>query len=1158
MRCPQCHTENRAGRKFCAACGQALALACSACGFVNDPSDRFCGGCGQALTAKPPPELTHPPGPTPPEALPAPPATSSQVAPHPPDAERRQLTVMFCDLVGSTPLAEQLDPEELREVVRAYQQTCAEVIERFEGHIAQYLGDGVLVYFGWPRAHDDDAQRAVQAGLNILAAMETLNTRLERDKGLRLAVRMGIHTGLVVVGAMGGHGRQEQLALGDTPNIAARIQGLAAPDTVLISAATHRLVQGYFTVAALGPQTLKGVAAPVPVYCILGVSAAQSRLDVAAVTGLTPLVGRQSEVALLLERWEQSKARLGQVVLLSGEGGIGKSRLMEVLRQQVVGEGLRCIMLRCSPYHTNSALYPVIDLLQRVLQFQREDSPEAKLRKLEEALILNPSPPMGERVWVRGSDWQLAQSLTPALSQREREVRPEVVPLFVALLSVPLPEGRYPPLLLSPQQQRQRTLDALVAWLLAEAERQPVLAVWEDLHWADPSTLELLGLVIEQAPTTRLLMLMTARPEFRPPWPPRSHLTQLMLGRLPRPQVEILVRQLTGDKPLPAEVLAQVVARTDGVPLYIEELVKMLLESGMVREEADRYVLTAPLPPLAIPATLQDSLMARLDRLATARAVAQLGAVLGREFTYELIRAVAPLDETTLQRGLAQLVDAELLYQRGRPPQATYRFKHALIQETAYHSLLKSTRQQAHQRSAQVLAAQFPEIVETQPELIAHHYTEAGLAEPAIHYWQRAGQQALQRSAHPEAIQHLTTGLALLATRPETAARAQQELDLQLALGPALMATKGQAAPEVEQAYARARALCQQVGDTPQLLPTLRGLCRFYVDRGALPMARELGEQLLGLAQRQAAPTPRLEAHDALGSTLFFLGEYAAARTHLEQGIALIDPAAQRALALRHGIAPGVTCLAHAALTLWCLGSPAQAVRRSQEALALAQALAHPQSLALAQHFAAYLHQRRREAPAVQTQAEALLALATAQGFPLRVGFGIFWRGWALAMQGQGESGLAQMHQGLTAVVATGQIVSQPFCLVLLAEVVGHVGQVVEGLRLLAEALAALEASGRGDLLAEAYRLQGELLLRQTTQDAAQAEAYFQQALTIARRQQAKSWELRAAMSLSRLWQQQGKPDDARELLAPIYGWFTEGFDTADLQEAKVLLDALA
>jgi predicted ATPase/class 3 adenylate cyclase len=1161
MQCPQCHTENKAGRKFCAACGQALALACSACGFVNDPGDRFCGGCGQALTAIPPPELTRPRSITQPEEQPATKAASSQVTPHPLDAERRQLTVMFCDLVGSTSLAEQLDPEDLREVVRAYQQTCAEVIQRFEGHIAQLLGDGLLVYFGWPQAHDDAAQRAVQAGLSILEAMATLNTRLERDKGLRLAVRVGIHTGLVVVGEMGGRGRQEQLALGDTPNVAARIQGLAAPDTVLISAATHRLVQGYFTMAALGPQVLKGVAAPVPVYRILGASAAQSRLDVAAATGLTPLVGRESEVALLLERWMQSQAGLGQVVLLSGEGGIGKSRLVEVLRERVVNEGSPCIALRCSPYHTNSALYPVIEHLQRVLQFKRDDTPEEKLRKLEEALartgVQVPSPSIGEGE----GGGEAGAPVPPILTfprQGGRESPGEVVPLLAALLSVPLPEGCYPPLLLSPQQQRQRTLDTLVTWLLAEAERQPVLAVWEDLHWADPSTLELLGLVIEQAPTARLLTLVTARPEFRPPWAPRSHLTQLTLGRLPRSQVETMVRQLTGGKPLPAEVLAQVVARTDGVPLFVEELVKMILESGLVRGEADRYVLTGPLPPLAIPATLQDSLMARLDRLSTARAVAQLGAVLGREFTYELIQAVAPLDEATVQRGLAQLIEAELLYQRGRPPQARYLFKHALIQEAAYQSLLKSTRQQYHQRSAQVLAAQFPEIVETQPELVAHHYTEAGLSAQAISYWQRAGQRAVERSANQEAIRHLTTGLALLATLPETPARAQQELDLQIAQGPALIATKGFAAPELEGAYARARELCRQVGETPELFPVLWGLWGFYLNRGELQTAHELAEELLNLAKRVEDPALLLQAHHALGPTLFHLGRVSPARIHLEQAIALYDPQQHRSHAFTYGgHDPGSCCRMYAARTQWLLGYPEQAVQRSHEALSLAQRIAHPFSLAHALCFAAGIHQFRREGQAVQEQAEAAMALSTEQGFASRLALGILLRGWALAEQGQGEAGIAQMRQGLAARHAIGEDVDRAYYLALLAEGYGKAGRTMEGLHVLTEALAVMDSIEEHYYEAELCRLKGALLLMHSAEQDAEAEACFQQALAVARRQQAKSLELRAAMSLARLWQQQGKRDEARALLAPIYGWFTEGFDTADLQEAKVLLDAL-
>ena len=694
--------------------------------------------------------------------------TPPPAAPSPPDAERRQLTVLFCDLADSTALAGQLDPEDLREVVRAYQQTSAAVIQRFDGHIAQYLGDGLLVYFGYPQAHEDDAVRAVHAGLEIVEAMHTLNVRLEQERGLRLAVRLGIHTGLVVVGEMGGGERHGQLALGETPNLAARLQGLAALDTVVISTATLHLVQGYVVCQDLGVHPLKGVAAPVTVYRVLWPNVAQSRLDVTGARGFTPFVGREAEMALLLERWTQVKEGTGHVVLLHGEAGIGKSRLVQVLKDHTASEAHTRLECRCSPYYQNSALYPLIDLLHRAWRWQESETPAERLEKLEHVL----------------GQYRLALE--------------ETVPLLAALLSLPLPDGRYPLLTLTPQRQKPKTLEAILRLVLELAERQPVLFIVEDLHWIDPSTLEFLGLLLEQGPTVRLLTLLTSRPTFQSPWTGRAHVTPLPLTRLPAAQVEAMVARLTNGKPLPAEVLHHVVANTDGVPLFVEELTKMLLESGLLTEADDRYALAGPLPSLAIPTTLHDSLMARLDRLATVKVVAQLGATLGRQFSYSLLQAVSPLDEPTLQHDLQQLVDTELLYRRGVPPQATYLFKHALIQEAAYQSLLKSTRQQYHQRIAQVLAAQFPETIETQPELLAHHYTAAGLTEQAIPYWQQAGQRALQRSAHLEAIAHLTQGLALLMTLPETPARRQQELDLQVALGPALIAPKGHGAPDTE------------------------------------------------------------------------------------------------------------------------------------------------------------------------------------------------------------------------------------------------------------------------------------------------------------------------------------------------------------------------
>jgi len=676
------------------------------------------------------------------------------------EAERRHLTLLFCDLVDSTPLAAHLDLEELREVVRSYHTVCAEVIERFDGHIAQYLGDGLLVYFGYPRAHEDDAQRAVRTGLGIIEALRPLQRRLQQEQGVGLAVRIGIHTGLVVVGDIGEGTRHERLALGEAPNLAARLQGLAPPDTVLISATTARLAQGWFVCEALGNQTLKGFSAPMPVYRVLRESGAQSRLDTVSAGGLTPLVGREREVDLLLERWEDAKRGLGQVVVLNGEAGIGKSRLVRAVQDHLAGEPYTRLECRCSPYAQHSALYPVINLGRRLLQWQRDEASEVTLGKLEAAV----------------APYDLS--------------RPEVVPLLASLLSLPL-SARYAPLQLTPQRQKQKTLEVILALLRAHAAEQPVLFIVEDLHWIDPSTLELLTLFIDQGPTARILTLFTCRPEFHPSWHFGRDLTSLTLGRLPPTQVELMIDRVTGGKRLPAAVRQQVVAKTDGVPLFVEELTKMVLESGLVREQTDHYELFGPLPSLSIPTTLHDSLMARLDRLGNAKEVAQLGATLGRAFPYELLQAVLPWDEERLQGALAQLVEAELLYKRGVPPQVRYIFKHALIQETAYQSLLKRRRQQYHQQTGHILEHRFPETVETQPELLAHHYTEAGLPAQAVPYWVRAGQRAVERSANVEAISHFTKGLELLKALPATPERAQQELTLHLALGSPLMIIKG-------------------------------------------------------------------------------------------------------------------------------------------------------------------------------------------------------------------------------------------------------------------------------------------------------------------------------------------------------------------------------
>jgi predicted ATPase len=855
---------------------------------------------------------------------------------------------------------------------------------------------------------------------------------------------------------------------------------------------------------------------------------ARSRLEAAGSTSLTPLVGREQEVALLRERWAQVKEGVGQVVLLSGEAGIGKSRLVEILKEQVAAEPQAWLTpCQCSPYYQHTALYPILDLLERVvLRFEREESPQQKLNKLEGFLVQYGLP--------------LA----------------EVLPLFTALLSLPLP-GDYAPLPTPPEQQKQQTLHVLLTILLRIAAQQPVLLVMEDLHWVDPSTLELLSLLVDQGPTARILAVFTCRPDFSPPWTGRSHLTQVTLNRLPRWQAAEMTGRVAHGKALPPEVVAQVVAKTDGVPLFVEELTKMVLESGLLREIEGRYELSGPLPPLAIPTTLHDSLMARLDRLATVKAMAQLGATLGREFSYELLQAVAPWDQGTLQQGLHQLVAAEFLYQQGLPPQATYRFKHALIQDAAYQSLLRSSRQQYHQHIAQVLEARFPDIRETQPELLAHHYTEAGLMAQAIPYWQQAGQRALWRSANVEAIEHLTRGLDILKTLPDTPEHAQRELDLQVALGPALMATKGLAAPEVEYTYTRARELCHQMGETPQLFPVLMGLCIFHRQRGAFQTACQVGKQCLALAQHVDEPALLLEAHCALGIPLFYLGELALSRFHLEQGNALYDLQQDRSHAFRYGLDPGVNCLL-VAWPLWLLGYPDQALERSREALTLGQELSHPYSLAYALQSAMRLHRFRREVQAAREQAEALVTLSNQQGFAQWLAGGTMMCGWALTAQGQEGEGMAQMHHGLTAWRAMGIEVGLPYWLTMLAEAYGSTGQVEAGRRVLAEALALIDTTEERWWEAELHRLKGELLLALSMDNAAEAEACFHQALDVARRQQAKSLELRAAMSLSWLWQQQDKRDEARALLAPVYGWFTEGFDTADLQEAKALLTSLS
>ncbi len=1060
-------------------------------------------------------------------ATPLPEKTPRAATPDTSHAERRQLTVMFCDLVGSTELSQKLDPEDLRDVNRAYQDACKGAIERYEGYVARYMGDGVLAYFGYPQAHEDDAERAVRAGLGLVHRMSDLNAGVGREKGIDLSVRVGVTTGPVVVGDLIGEGAsQESAVVGETPNLAARLQALAASNTVVIGPGTHDLAGGRFEYEDLGTQELKGIAEPVETWRVIAPTAGESRFEVLHKGGITPLVGREHEIGLLLDRWEQAKEGDGQVVLLSGEAGIGKSHLTQSLRERTVSANPIRLRYQCSPYHINSALHPVIEQLEWVGQLAAEDSPEVKLEKLQAVLA------------------QSAQDVEA------------VAPLFAALMSIPA-EGHYAPLEMTPERQKAKTLEALATRVDGLSRHRPVLLIFEDVHWADPTSLELMELIVERVQNVRVMMLITFRPEFVPPWTEYTHITSLTLNRFSRSLVTSLVEKIAGGKPLPDEVLDAIVEKTDGVPLFVEELTKTVVESDLIEDRGDHFALTGPLALLAIPSTLQGSLMARLDRVAPVKEVAQLAAVIGREFAHNILTAVSPLTEDNLRDALDQLLEAGLIFHRGTLPKVTYRFKHALVQDAAYASLLKSTRRQLHGRIANVLENEFLEISETQPELLAYHYRKAGLSVQAIDYYQQAGERAAARSANIEAISHFNSGLDVLDTLPETRERSQKEYSLYIALGPPQIATKGYGSREVERAYNRARELCEQLGEIHQLFPVLRGLWMAYSIQGELRKGREFAEQLLTWAENSQELELLLEAHAAVGISRFWFGEIESALEQLDRGLALYDIDQHRSHALLYAVDPGVGCLTYGALCLWLLGFPDQALARIDEGIALGSKISHPFSSARAFNWAAMLHQFRRETQSVKTRAQKAIELSKEYGFPHWLAQGMILQGRVLFDEGQEEKGIAQMHDSFTAYLSTGAMVRKPFFLSLLAEPNAKIGKIEEGFTVLDEALAAALRSGERWWESELHRLKGELLLvRGTAGD--DAEACFRQAVEIAREQSAKSLVLRAATSLARLWRAQGKRQEGYDLLAPIYDWFTEGFDTPDLCEAKTLLEELS
>jgi TOMM system kinase/cyclase fusion protein len=1031
--------------------------------------------------------------------LPVAPELSPTPAPLHGTGERRHLTVMFCDLVGSTALSQRLDAETYREIVRAYQARGAEAVERYDGHVKQYLGDGLVVYFGYPQAHEDDAERAIRAARELLRSLEILSAQTQARHGVPIAARVGIHTGPTVVGEMGGGEKREMLALGDTVNIAARLEGFAEPGSVVISEATRQLVSGIFVTEDRGVPELKGIQEPIRVHKILQPSGVRSRLERAP--GLTPFVGREDELGLLVHRFERAQEGQGQAVLLGGEAGIGKSRLVRELRGRLRETPHSWLECQTSPYTQGSALYPLIAMLENALDFQEGGGEEEKLARLE-----------------RG------------LAQAGLELD-EKVPLFASLLSLRLPE-RYTPLEISPQLQRQKTLEALLAWLLALSEKQPTVLLVEDLHWIDPSTLEWLRLAIGQCPMANLLLLLTHRPEFEPPWPARGHVLVLGLDRLGRRDSKELVAHATVNATLPEPIVAQIAGRSDGVPLFAEELAKGVVEVGHSDEHE-------------IPETLQDSLMARLDRLGEAKTVAQYAAAIGRDFPYGLLAAVSPMTEPALRDGLGRLVDAELVFQRGLPPKAVYTFKHALVEDTAYQSLLESQCRALHGRIADALESHFPERVAREPEVLAHHCAKAGRVEDAIGHYQRAGELSMERSAQAEAIEHLSRALALLATLRETSERDQHELQLQLALGASLIAVKGHGHPESKRVHERALELCEQVGEAPELVRALVGLSMFHFMASRYRLARELAERALSLAERGSDPYPLLVAHCRVGITLFFANELVQALEHLERAVAIYKPAAHRPRAVIWGQDWGISARNYLSLALWIRGYPNRALNLIRETVELARQ-GDPFSLAYALTWAGIVACWRGDRERALEWLDESIAICREHGFPIWLWNARLHRGAILG----DASGVAELRR-LAQRAEGGSPVPNPESVLLeLAKLYLALGRTGDAA---AELDAVLSPSTRN---CELHRIRGEIFLRQGSAEAA-AES-LRRALELAQRIQARSWELRAAMSLARLLRDRGERDEARALLAPVYDWFTEGFDTADLKQARALLEELA
>ena len=1192
---------------------------CANCGFLN-PAFKFCGECGTPLDA-----ISRP------RELPPTDTTAiEQALPH--GAESRQLTVLFCDIVDSTAFTEKLDPEELRNLLEIYRTCIMEVVLAQNGHIARYFGDGILVYFGYPTAHEDTAHRAVRAALGSVAAIETLNPYLHTKFGVEINVRISIDTGRVVVWHISAQESPEAIDIvGKTPNLAARMQKIASPNTIVIGDTTHHLVEGFFHCDALGASELRGISQPVNIYQVSGEIPIQSRLDIASETGLTPLIGREQEVERLKHAWTQALAAKGQALLIEGEAGIGKSRCVQLI-QEYVEKHPEALTLegRCSQYYQNSPLYPILSLFQEhVVQFTNTDTAQARLEKLEN-LLQNYSVPPGEQ----------EPNTQPHI--------PETLPLLAELLEIPFEiqrqtetgSGMHPysrpieqhtyPSGWRRRQRRQQTLEVLVQVLVKMSEQKPILFIVEDLHWIDPSSTEFLTLLIAQIENARIFVLLSCRSDthhFRNSTQTiadekianevsvdavdRETLKKLLqptyantlrLEPLTPPQVETMIQHVAGDMQLASDLMTKIVEMTEGVPLFVEELTQMMLEGDTLTLSPD--ATNANNPPenqtVTVPVTLQDLLTARLDELGTVKEIVQLGATLGREWTAELLHKIASgvelgndtfNDFAALKDELNKLVNAYILNQdKIADNQFRYTFRHPLLRETAYQALLKSRRQQYHQQIAEVLQRED----NCQPELVAYHYTEAGLCGKAIDYWHRAAHRALERSANVEGVRHIMQGLAALetlsnssSTPAEQEAVKQRELELQTTLGTALIATKGYAAPEVEVAYTRARELLETLEKTEETskkdkhdtplnqikdlrFPILFGLWLSHVVRGRLLSARELGEACLTIAKQAESQAFEIEARRALGATLYYLSEFKSALAHMEKGIEYYQPQHHQAItAFLHYVAePGMTLLAYSAPVLWCLGYPAQAEERLNKAIAIGKDVNHPFSEAVSLHFKTVLYQYRGEVEEVDTAAKQMLQICREHAFSGWEAAALVMKGWTIAEQNRPEEGIPMIRKGIAAWEKTRAEVLLPLFLALLAQAYQRAKQYTLALQTLDTALVVITRTGERTYAAELTRQKGELYLilaqkvedysnENTTATLTKAESYFREAIAIAQRQDAKSWELRAALSLSKLWHSQKRQKDAYDLLKPIYAWFSEGAETKDLIHAKNLLKEL-